>query len=157
MSNARPIKNYTTQIAVEKTIGEIETILAQGGVSRVAKEYDTDGVFALTFCIRRDGNDIPFRMPIRVASVKLILEQERRKGRLPAKLDSIEQARRIGWRILKDWTDAQMALVQIGMVKMEEVFMPYLFSYANNLTLFEHMETAGISGFLEAPKKASNQ
>jgi len=32
---------------------------------------------------------------------------------------------RVSWRILKDWVEAQMALVETHMVTLEQVFLPY--------------------------------
>ena len=34
-----------------------------------------------------------------------------------------EQAYRVAWRNILDWVEAQMALLEIGMAKMEEVFL----------------------------------
>ncbi|GAI93622.1 unnamed protein product, partial [marine sediment metagenome] len=35
------------------------------------------------------------------------------------------QAVRIAWRIVKDWTQAQAAIIETEMVKTEQVFLPY--------------------------------
>ena len=37
------IKNYTTEIPVEKTIAEIQAILAQNGARGIALEYNEHG------------------------------------------------------------------------------------------------------------------
>jgi len=37
------IKNYTTKIDVNKTVGEIESILASHGAKKILKEYYGDG------------------------------------------------------------------------------------------------------------------
>ena len=39
-----------------------------------------------------------------------------------------QQATRTSWRILKDWVEAQMALLETGMVTMDEIFLPYMLS-----------------------------
>ena len=36
--------------------------------------------------------------------------------------DTIDQAERVAWRILKDWIEVQMALLDIKMVTAEEFF-----------------------------------
>ena len=36
-----------------------------------------------------------------------------------------EQALRVSWRILKDWVQAQMAIVDTKMVRLEQVLLPY--------------------------------
>ena len=37
-----------------------------------------------------------------------------------------KQAERTGWRNLRDWVLAQMAIIESGMVCAEEVFLPYM-------------------------------
>ena len=39
-----------------------------------------------------------------------------------------QQAIRTSWRILKDWVETQMALLETGMVTMDEIFLPYMLS-----------------------------
>lgn len=42
------LKNYTTSISVEKTISEIQAMLAKAGASKIMSEYDDTGnIFAL--------------------------------------------------------------------------------------------------------------
>lgn len=46
---------------------------------------------------------------------------------------------RIAWRILKDWVEAQMALLDIEMVRFEEIFLPYI-ETDNGQTIYERLE-----------------
>jgi hypothetical protein len=55
-----------------------------------------------------------------------------------------EQAYRVAWRNILDWVQAQMALLDIGMAKMEEVFLPYVVNREGK-TLFEHYEQHGFA------------
>lgn len=32
---------------------------------------------------------------------------------------------RVAWRIVKDWVEAQMALIESGLAELPEVFLPY--------------------------------
>lgn len=52
------------------------------------------------------------------------------------------QAKRIAWRQILRWVEAQMAFVETGMVKMEEVFMPYI-QVGIDETLFDRLEGQG--------------
>jgi hypothetical protein len=36
-----------------------------------------------------------------------------------------EQAARIAWRIVKDWLEAQLAMIEAGLVDLQQVFLPY--------------------------------
>lgn len=148
------IKNYTTQVDPLKTVGEIEIILAKHGVSRVSKEYNGfGGVSALVFAVRMPGkeSDIPFRLPINTKAVLDVLKAENKRGKLPRSYVTEAQAERIGWRIMKDWVDSQLAIVQIGMVTIQEVFLPYLYSYQSGRTLYQQISQEGFAGFLLAP------
>ncbi len=132
------IKNYTTTVTSEKTIGEIEALLARKGASKIMKEYDPTGeVSALCFMLRMGDSELPFSLPMREESIYKLLEQQCKKGSIRRSFVTRAQAKRIGWRILKDWVDAQLALVEIGMAQMDEVFMPYLYSAQRRQTLYE--------------------
>jgi hypothetical protein len=53
-----PILNYSTSIAVEKTVGEIQGKLAQAGAQAVLTEYGPDSIIAsLSFRIDYQGAD----------------------------------------------------------------------------------------------------
>lgn len=80
-----------------------------------------------------------FRLPVNVDTVYIKLTQQAKIGKVRPGLANREQAARVGWRILKDWTEAQVALIETGMVKVEEVFLPYLLVNKEQ-TLFQRMQ-----------------
>ncbi len=115
-----PIKNYTTKISAYKTIGEITGILAEHGARRIAQDYNNGKVIAVCFEI-----DTPFgiqavRLPANTEKVLVVLQKQRVSGA------DYEQAERVAWRIVKDWIDAQMAILESEMVSMSEIFFPYM-------------------------------
>ena len=146
-----PLKNYTTTIAPEKTIAEIEANLSMHGATDIHKQYDQGNVIAITFGINTEHGFIPFRLPAKPESVRQILMEEKAKRQLniPKKTASdISHARRVTWRIIKNWIDAQIALIEMNMVKVEEVFMPYMLSSQTNETLFQVFEREGLQKLL---------
>ena len=64
------------------------------------------------------------------------------KSHIGTKVYSYAQAYRVAWRNILDWVQAQMALLEIGMAKMEEVFLPYM-QDREGVTVFERMEQRG--------------
>jgi hypothetical protein len=50
------------------------------------------------------------------------------------------QAVRTAWRIVKDWTEAQLAIIETRMVTTEQVFLPYAVMRGGK-TLYEHIQT----------------
>ncbi len=51
-------------------------------------------------------------------------------------------AARVGWRILKDWVRAQMAILETEMVEIEQIFLPYM-EAKDGRTLYETMIDKG--------------
>lgn len=138
--------NYTTQIKTEKTIGEIQAMLAQHGASAVLSEYDDGGnVSALSFKIQMNPGEIAFRLPARPEAVYLLLKNNRR---VPSRLCTLEQAHRVTWRIIRSWVQAQMALIETKMVKLEEIFLPYAENPLTKKTLYEELEAKGLKKLL---------
>jgi len=143
-----PIKNYSTTISVERTISQIEKILALHGAKAIMKEYDDAGkVTAVNFIVDfLEGRSIPFRLPLNVQALmeKInydIENPQEREGRIPStRKNDMEYARRVGWRIIKDWIDAQMALVDLKQVKITQVFLPYAYDTLNRKTFYEALE-----------------
>jgi hypothetical protein len=44
----------------------------------------------------------------------------------------------VAWRIIKDWTEAQLALVQAGVAELAEVFLPYATHPQTGQTFYEN-------------------
>jgi len=132
------ILNYTTTIDAFKTASEIEHILMKHKAKSVMKEFDGNSITGLSFLIDTGYNQVPVKLPVKVSECLEVMKKEKRNGIKNIK-DSKEQAERVAWRILKDWVEAQMALLDIEMVRMEEIFMPYIID-SQGKTLFEKLE-----------------
>jgi hypothetical protein len=101
--------NYTTEIAAEKTVGEIQRKLAQAGASQVLHGYDGAGNLSeLSFRIKTQFGEMAFRLPANIEAVEAILTRQFRSGR--SKFTSREHVTKVAWRILKDWVKAARAV-----------------------------------------------
>ena len=132
------ILNYTTTIESFKTVAEIEQILVKHNAKSIMKNYDGESIISLSFLVDTGINQVPIKLPAKVDECLMVLQMEKKKGTKNIKATK-DQAERVAWRILKDWVEAQMALLDIHMVKLEEVFMPYIIDSHGN-TLFEKFE-----------------
>lgn len=118
------IKNYTTTINANKTIGEIQEILSKHGANAIMAEYNNGEVIGLSFKIMTPRGEMGVRLPANTDRVLQVLRNQRKKnGKVK---DTMEQATKTAWRIIKDWIDAQMAILETEMVEMEEIFLPYM-------------------------------
>jgi hypothetical protein len=137
-----PLLNYTTTVPAAKSVAEIEGILAVHGAQAILKEYDdTRQIVALSFRVSLDGQILSFRVPIQPDAVLKVLEREKRNNYRMRRTFTREQAVMIAWRIGKAWIEAQMALLDTEMVKLEQIFLPYLITPGGR-TLYESISAS---------------
>lgn len=134
------IKNYTTDVPVNKTVSEIHLMLADHGAKRILFDYEADSkITAISFTIDTPAGEQAIRLPANADRVREVMRQQRNnpKNRNRAQIDdSQEQAERVAWRIVKDWLAAQLAILETEMVTVQQVFLPY-FLDRQGRTLYE--------------------
>lgn len=135
------ILNYTTTIEVGKTVGEIQSILVRGKASAVMSEYAEGILTAINFRVMTAAGLMTFRLPANVQKIYQVLVRQN----IPARLKTQEQASRVAWRIIKDWLEAQMALISAQMADIEQVFLPYA-QNANGETVYETLKESQFKG-----------
>jgi hypothetical protein len=59
-----------------------------------------------------------------------------------------EQAERTAWKIVADWVDAQMAMIELAQIEFMEVFLPYLYDASSEQTYFEKLRDKSFVGLL---------
>lgn len=132
------ILNYTTTVDAFKTVAEIEYILMKHKAKSIMKNYEGESITGLSFLIDTGMQQIPIRLPVKIDECLEVLKREKKKGTKNIK-DTREQAERVAWRILKDWVEAQMALLDIEMVELQEIFLPYI-EIQGGKTIYERLE-----------------
>jgi len=121
------ILDYTTKVPVSRTIAQIQAKLVEHGARAVLMEYGDDGrVKALAFKVKMPNGELPIRLPINTAATLRVLQRQVANREIPAGYAKDDQAYRVAWRIIKDWIEAQCSLLETEMVKMEEIFLPYV-------------------------------
>ena len=125
-----PLLNYTTKVDVYATLGAIQGQLVKHGAKKIMQDYDNDGhITALSFMVDTPAGPRGIRLPANVDAVHAVLQHQK------VKCDR-EQAERVAWRIVKDWVEAQMAILESEMVQMDEIFLPYMLNNTGQ-TVFE--------------------
>ena len=124
------IKNYTTNVAENRTVMEIQELLAGKGARSISVDYDEERrPDAVSFVIVFDNFPIPFRLPCNFKGVhKFLLKNQQRRShgrRIREDDESVLRSRRIAWRIIKDWVAAQIALIEAEQATLAQVFLPY--------------------------------
>lgn len=132
---------YTTSVEPQITIAEIQQNLVQHGAKTVMANYTDNGTIeALSFqIVTPEGKVMGIRLPCDAKPVYEVLKRQYQQGKIPRRFVDEHQALRVAWRIVKYWVEAQMALLETQMVKMEQIFLPYAI-VKNGKTLFEAMK-----------------
>lgn len=142
--------NYSTTVAVEKTVGEIQKILSKNGARSIQVDYDAEGEpIALAFQVETEIGMRGYRLPANIDTVFKTLDAQYQRGAVQRRFVTREQAARVGWRILKDWTEAQMALLATRMASLAEIMLPWMIMGKDGATvyqLFERQQLALTSG-----------
>jgi len=148
------ILDYTTKVPVSRTISQIQAKLVEHGARAIIMEYGDDGrVEALAFNVKMPNRDLPIRLPINTASTLKVLQRQAVDREIPAGYAKDDQAYRVAWRNIFHWVSAQMALLETEMVKMEEIFLPYVLTPGGQ-TIYQVMEGRG---FLLGPGKGDER
>lgn len=150
MTIGKSLITYTTEVSVEKSISEIEQVLVRFGAINISKMYENAQPSALAFQFMVNGQPLLFRLPMEKDKIMQVFNNQVKAGKIPKKYkDNLEQASRVGWRIILLWVQAQVSLIEIHAVKVEQVFLPYLYDIEHNETLFDKLERKGFNLQLE--------
>jgi hypothetical protein len=159
------LKNYTSNVPVSETIHRIEQVLIRCGVTGIMKEYGLNQkVVAITFKIElpETGQHRFIRLPAdeKKATEALFLDyadgaklnakgdaisdSSSRKRR--TKADFADQGARTAWKIIQDWVEVQMSMIQMKQADLMEVFLPYVFD--GKRTYYQVLKEARFAGLL---------
>jgi hypothetical protein len=134
------LKNYRSGMSVQRIFENLNKVLATHGARQISYDYDGLGkATGLSFSIQTPRGMRTIRVPTRVERVAEVLKRQRAEG-----WTKPDQAYRTAWKNIHDWVVAQMALLDTEMVKLEEIFLPYMVD-ASGQTFYEAIERRGYS------------
>ena len=137
-----PIKNYTSQVPAKRSIDYIETQLVKHGARTIVKLYDENKIInGIWFVMSVDGKDIPFKLPARIKECEIVLKSNlgpRARSDTYKKIP--KQAEMTAWKILSDWIEAEMAMIELGQRKITEAFLSCIYDQKNDQTFYEKVK-----------------
>ncbi len=117
--------NYTTGVAASRTIGQVHSLLVETGARRIMTEYDEVArATGVAFTITTGHGERSFLLPVNAERVEAVLKRQRVERRY----QTPEHAERVAWRIVKDWLEAQLAIIRTEMVTLDQIMLPYMAS-----------------------------
>jgi len=133
------IKNYTSTVTAGKSVLKIEKCLVDHGAEQILKIYDKQSkiLTGISFIINRNGSNIPFQLPARIDRIEKRLKDEVKRPVKGTYERISEQAERTAWKLLSEWVEIQMSMIELDQAEFVEIFMPYIFDNKSKQTLFE--------------------
>lgn len=118
-----PLLNYTTSVPVAKTLAEVTRLLVDAGARSISTTYGPTGSpTGVAFTVETAYGPRSFALPARAERVQAVLGRQK----VETRYRTPEQAERVAWRIVKDWLEAQLALIRTEMVALDQVMLPYM-------------------------------
>lgn len=129
---------HTTEVAVQKSAGDIMALLGQMGANNVSMEMVDGEPVGMTFATKLGADQmVCYRLPVRWMPVYHVMLAEHKKNRRSRYMQAWDgsdarkeiegrvqaQARRTAWRIAHEWLKVQCAFVSHGVKTAPEVFM----------------------------------
>ena len=114
----------TTKIKAIKTISEIQSLLVKAGAEKIMIDYNGGEPVSLVFSINYLNNSIGYKLPCKMDNIFQYLQEKRAYPGDYTDRDH-EQSVRVAWRQILRWIQAQFALLDVGMVDIKEIFLPY--------------------------------
>lgn len=166
------LKNYTSNVPVSNTIHRIEQVLIRCGAKSIAKEYGSTGnITAIVFTIEiENGRTMPVRLPanedaawnalwldyvdgdkLNAEGTHVTYPSQKKK----CKANFKEQAERTAWKIVQDWVEVQMSMIQLRQAETMQVFMPYAWDDRAKVTFYDRMKLNGFRAML--PENAGGE
>ena len=156
------IKYERTEVEAERSVSQIAALVRRYGGSRFETLWDEEGeIRGIRFAIRAPGGlaggeieELPIYMTARTGEIERILlssgyatgrtaEQKRERPKRVA-----AQARRIGWRHLKDLTEQLLLAVELGLRTLPGAFMADIEAYdgatGETVTMYELFERRAV-------------
>lgn len=135
------IKNYTSSVPAFRSVQHIEDKLSAYGIKNIIKSYGTNKeLVGVCFIINENGEEIAFKLPARVEECEKILSRRVKKLHKSTLKRIREQSERTAWKLLSDWVDVQMSLIEIGQAEMLQIFLPYVYCPETDQTFFEKLK-----------------
>lgn len=142
---AKSIKNYTSSIPASLSMSRIEEMLVKAGAMDIHKSYNNDQVCdAIIWVMIVPGvvQPLHFKLPAKVeACYNALWKQyckEVKKPQESTKKTIREQSARTAWKIIHDWVELQLTMIELDQAEPMELFLPYVYNPESKQTFFEH-------------------
>jgi hypothetical protein len=141
----KSIKNYTSSVPAATSMARIEEMLVEAGARDIHKSYDanqTCDAMIFVMAVPNIPQPLYFKLPAKVDQCNNALWKQYLKSvKKPSesmKQTIKAQAARTAWKLMHDWVELQLTLIQLEQIEPMEAFLPYVYNRDTKQTFFEH-------------------
>lgn len=135
------MKNYTSSVPAARTIEKIEQKLVEAGAQGITKTYKDGLVTTISFSIMNPETQYPvyIRLPANVEGVMDVFLKSKSRAISRSQRENLQQqAQRTAWKLMQDWVEVQLSLIELKQAELLQVFMPYVWN--GEQSLFQYMK-----------------
>lgn len=138
--------NYTTTINANRTITEMQAMLVRAGATAVTLHYGPDQrPTGIQFQVGTKYGPQTFTLGVDIRSVQAILAKGRTRGSVSERLRAVaDQAERTAWRVARSWLEAQLAMVEVELASLDQIFLPYMHVGPNQTLYAAYQESQNV-------------
>lgn len=143
------LKNYTSNVPTSRTISRIEECLTEAGATGIMKDYRDGFLIALSFRVSLPtGKTMAIRLPANSDGVFNAMMKTVRRPRANTAGKVREQSGRTAWKLMQDWVEVQLSLIQMEQADFVQVFLPYVWD--GKVTFYEQLKAKNFLALPEA-------
>jgi len=143
------LKNYTSEVPASTSLAKIERCLVEAGATDISKKY-VDGIcISITFRMMINLQPLFFQLPAKVDACFKVLWKEVNKPLPTTRESKMKQAERTAWKIICDWVEIQLSMIQLEQAEALQVFLPYVYNPVTEQTYYQQLKAGSFKELLE--------
>lgn len=145
------LKNYTSTVPASTSIGRIQKTLVEAGATDISQKYDPTTKVCISISFRMviaGQTPMFFQLPAKVEPCFVILWKSVKRPQPDTKKKTFEQAERTAWKIVADWVEIQLAMIQMEQAEPLQVFLPFVYNPAKEVTFYEQLKQSNFKALL---------
>lgn len=138
------LKNYTSEVPASRSMAKIEESLVKAGATNIMKAYENGTCSAITFRMLVNNRPIFFKLPAKVDACFNALWKEISRPRKDTRQKTTLQAERTAWKIVCDWVEVQLSMIQLEQAEPLQIFLPYVYDPEKDQTFYEKIKSGNL-------------
>jgi len=136
------IRNYTSKVPATRSLMLIKEMLIEAGATNFMEQYEDGVIKGVAFQIDLNGMPMFFKIPGNMEAIHRFLV-EKDNPRTNEAIERVQkQAQRTAWKIIYDWIQLQLSMIQLEQMEFMQAFLPYTYDVSNDQTFYDNLKAS---------------